>query len=229
MLRCLLNIRMPLPASSEFLAVQDAYLQEETRRKGVVKRSDLRPIQRGIYLWQGDITALQCDAIVNAANARLLGCFIPCHGCIDNQIHTFSGVQLRLACFKLMERQGGEEQTGRAKITPAFNLPCNYVLHTIGPIISGRPTKGQEALLACCYQSCLALAEQNHITSIAFCCIATGEFHFPNDRAAEIAVRTVLEYRARANSKIEVIFNVYHNTDYQIYRELLGKNREDQK
>ena len=141
LLRSLFNIRMPIPISQEFLAVQDAYLQEELRRKGITELSNLTPVQEGIYLWQGDITTLSCDAIVNAANSQMLGCFHPCHGCIDNAIHTYAGIQLRLACAELMEQQGHEEETGKAKITPAFNLPCRYVLHTVGPIVQGRPKK----------------------------------------------------------------------------------------
>ncbi len=224
LLRSLLNIRMPHPASQEFLAVQDAYLREETRRKGITDLADLHPVQEGIYLWQGDITTLRCDAIVNAANSQMLGCFVPCHGCIDNAIHTFSGVQLRLACAELMREQGHEEETGKAKITPAFNLPCRYVLHTVGPIVGGLLTKKDRDLLASSYRSCLELAEQKHINSIAFCCISTGEFHFPNEKAAEIAIQTVNEYRERTNSKMEVIFNVFKKTDLNIYRKLLGAN-----
>lgn len=224
LLRSLFNIRMPRPAGREFLAVQDAYLQEETQRKGITDFSDLQPVQEGIYLWQGDITTLRCDAIVNAANSQMLGCFVPCHGCIDNAIHTFAGVQLRLACAELMRQQGHEEETGKAKITPAFNLPCRYVLHTVGPIVGGLLTKKDKDLLASCYRSCLELAGQNQIKSIAFCCISTGEFHFPNEKAAEIAIQTVNEYKEYTNSKMEVIFNVFKETDLNIYRKLLGAN-----
>ncbi len=224
LLRSLFNIRMPRTASQEFLAVQDAYLQEETRHKGITDLANLQPVQEGIYLWQGDITTLRCDAIVNAANSQMLGCFVPCHGCIDNAIHTFAGVQLRLACAELMHQQGHEEETGKAKITPAFNLPCRYILHTVGPIVGGRLTKKDEDLLASSYRSCLELAEQKHIKSIAFCCISTGEFHFPGKKAAEIAIQTVKEHRVRTNSKMEVIFNVFKKSDFNIYRELLGAN-----
>ena len=222
LLRSLFNIRMPQPVSLDFLKVQDAYLQEETRRKGITQLADLQPVQEGIYLWQGDITTLRCDAIVNAANSQMLGCFAPCHGCIDNAIHTYAGVQLRLACGKLMQRQGHEEETGKAKITPGFNLPCRYVLHTVGPIVSGRLTQRDQQLLASCYRSCLELAEQNNVNSIAFCCISTGEFHFPHEKAAEIAIQTVKEYREHTHSKMEVIFNVFKETDLNIYRQLLG-------
>ena len=221
LLRSLLNIRMPLPVTDEFLTVQDAYLQEEMRQKGITALSDLEPIQKGLYLWRGDITTLQCDGIVNAANSQLLGCFCPNHGCIDNAIHTFAGVQLRLTCAKLMKRQGHEEETGRAKITPAYTLPSRYVLHTVGPIIHGWLTKKDKDLLASCYRSCLELAEQNGLKSIAFCCISTGEFHFPNDKAAQIAMETVKEYKEQKHSEIEVIFNVFKELDYNIYRGLL--------
>ncbi len=224
LLRSLFNIRMPRPAGQEFLAVQDAYLQEEIRRRGITRLSDLRPVQEGIYLWQGDITTLGCDGIVNAANSQMLGCFVPCHRCIDNAIHTFAGIQLRLACAELMQKQGREEETGKAKITPAFNLPCRYVLHTVGPIVGGRLTQKDKDLLACCYRSCLELAQQNHIQSIAFCCISTGEFHFPNEKAADIAIQTVKEYRRCTQSNMEVIFNVFKETDLNIYRKLLGAN-----
>lgn len=191
LLRSLFNIRMPLPATDEFLTIQDTYLQDEVRQKGITSVSDLQPLQPGVYLWQGDITTLKCDAVVNAANSRLLGCFCPNHGCTDNAIHTFAGVQLRLACAELMEKQGHEEETGKAKITFAYNLPCRYVLHTVGPIIRGRLTRRDCDLLASCYRSCLEAAEQNCLKNIAFCCISTGEFRFPNDKAAEIAIRTV--------------------------------------
>jgi UPF0189 protein in tap1-dppD intergenic region len=222
LLRSLFNVRMPQAVSREFLEVQDAYLQTVAAEKGITELSDLQPIQKDLYLWQGDITTLRCDAIVNAANSQMLGCFCPCHGCIDNAIHTYSGVQLRAVCAELMKAQNHEEETGRAKITPAFNLPCKYVLHTVGPIIRGRLTGKDKELLASCYRSCLELAERNGIKSIAFCCISTGEFHFPNDVAAEIAVQTVKEYKQQTNSEIEVIFNVFKDVDYEIYRELLG-------
>lgn len=222
LLRSLFNIRMPKPVSQEFLRVQDSYLQEEIRQKGITRFDDLRPIQQGIYLWRGDITTLAVDAIVNAANSQMLGCFVPCHGCIDNAIHTFAGVQLRLSCAELMNKQGHEEETGKAKITPAFNLPSKYVIHTVGPIVGGRLTQKDKDLLASCYLSCLELADENECRSIAFCCISTGEFHFPNDKAAEIAIRTVKEHKAQTQSKTEVVFNVFKEYDYNIYRELLG-------
>jgi len=166
LLRALMNVRMLGEAAREFLEVQDAYLQEETARKGITDLEDLESVSEGIYLWQGDITTLRCDAIVNAANSGMTGCYVPCHGCIDNCIHTFSGIQLRLACAKLMEQQGYEEETGKAKITPAFNLPCRYVIHTVGPIISGRLTERDKELLASCYRSCLELAEKKQLICI---------------------------------------------------------------
>lgn len=229
LLRSLFNIRMPRPAGQEFLAVQDAYLQEETQRKGITDFADLQPVREGIYLWQGDITTLRCDAIVNAANSQMLGCFVPGHNCIDNAIHTFAGVQLRAACHAMMERQGHGEPTGQAKITPGFNLPAQYVLHTVGPIVNGRPTEEDEALLASCYRSCLELARQNQIGSVAFCCISTGEFHFPNQRAAEIAIQTVRQYQKRTNRGMKVIFNVFKTADWDIYRKLLGADPKAEK
>lgn len=218
LLRSLLNVRMPKPVTDEFLEIQDAYLQEEIERKGITDIADLQPVQDHLYLWQGDITTLRCGAIVNAANSKLLGCFCPCHGCIDNAIHTFAGVQLRLACAEIMREQIRDEEIGRSKMTPAFHLPCRYVLHTVGPVITGRLQEKDKELLASCYRSCLELAGQNGIKSMAFCCISTGEFHFPNIQAAEIAVETVKQYR----SNIEVIFNVFKDVDYEIYRRLLG-------
>lgn len=222
LLRVLCNVREPVPAPADFLAVQDAYLQEETRRKGVTDAARIPEAEPGIRLWRGDITTLRCDAIVNAANSALLGCFVPCHGCIDNAIHTYAGVQLRLACAELMAAQGHPEPTGRAKITPAFNLPSRYVLHTVGPIVRNRPTARDEALLASCYRSCLELAAAHGARSVAFCCISTGEFHFPNARAAQIAVQTVREARKTLQHEMDVIFNVYQERDLRIYEGLLA-------
>lgn len=222
LLRSLFNMRMPLPVSDEFIAVQDEYLQEETRLKGITYIDGLKPVRPEIYLWQGDITTLACDAVVDAANSGLLGCFYPCHGCIDNAIHTYAGVQLRLKCAEITEKQGHTEETGKAKITPGYNLPCKFVIHTVGPIINGKPTKRDCDLLASCYRSCLELAEQNAAQSIAFCCISTGEFHFPNEMAAEIAIKTVKDFKNQTHSKIKVIFNVFKDKDFKIYRKLLG-------
>ena len=225
LLRGLFNVRMPGRIGDEFLRIQDEYLQEVTRQKGVTRLRDLTPMEPGIYLWQGDITTLVCDAIVNAANAGMTGCYQPCHNCIDNCIHTYAGVQLRNVCAEIMEKQGYEEPTGRAKITPAFNLPSRYVIHTVGPIVQGRLTKRHEEQLASCYRSCLTLAEKNGCRSIAFCCISTGVFGFPQDRTAKIAVETVRTYRATNHSSIEVIFNVFQNRDHELYRDLLGQHQ----
>jgi O-acetyl-ADP-ribose deacetylase (regulator of RNase III) len=221
LLRSLFNIRMPKETSEDFLQIQDVYLQEENRRKGITDIADLQPVQDDIYLWQGDITTLRCDAIVNAANSQMLGCFRPCHGCIDNAIHTFAGVQLRRNCNEIMQKQGHNEPTGQAKITPAYNLPCKYVLHTVGPIVSGRLTEEHCELLKSCYLSCLKLAEKNSCKSIAFCCISTGVFGFPQREAAQIAVDTVKRYKEENHSDIKVIFNVFKDDDYAIYNEIL--------
>ena len=188
LLRSLINVRPPILASSEFLTVQDAYLQERLAERGVTRIEDLSPVRPGLYLWQGDITTLAADAIVNAANSQMLGCFVPCHGCIDNAIHTYAGVQLRTECASIMAGQEAEP-TGSAKITKAYNLPCRYVLHTVGPIIYGSVTETDRKLLADCYRSCLELASAYGLRSVAFCCISTGEFHFPNRLAAEIAIK----------------------------------------
>ena len=220
LLRSLMNVRPPIPASAEFLAVQDAYLQARLSERGVTRLGDLKPAQPGIYLWQGDITTLAADAIVNAANSQMLGCFVPCHGCIDNAIHTYAGVQLRLACAAAMRQQGQEEATGHAKITKAYNLPCRFVLHTVGPIICGSVTKADRELLASCYRSCLDLAAETGLHSVAFCCISTGEFHFPGELAAEIAVHTVQAWQQQHPNQIEVIFNVFKDSDYEIYQRL---------
>ena len=195
LLRGLMNIRAPKRIGADFLKMQDEYLQSETVAKGITDIADLTPIQQGLYIWQGDITTLKCDAIVNAANSGMTGCYI----------HTFAGVELRLACEEMMEQQGYPEPTGQAKITPAFNLPCRYVLHTVGPIINGRVTKEDEELLASCYRSCLELAAENSLESVAFCCISTGEFHFPNEQAAQIAVETAKQFINRKTSVKKVI------------------------
>ena len=221
LLRGLMNVRRAYPVGADFLQVQDEYLQNETAAKGVTDAAELTPIQPGLYLWQGDITTLKCDAIVNAANSGMTGCYIPNHRCIDNAIHTYAGVELRLACEKLMEQQGSPEPTGQAKITPAFNLPCQYVLHTVGPIIHGRVTKTDKEMLASCYRSCLELAAENELESVAFCCISTGEFHFPNEQAAQIAVETVKQFMNRKTSVKKVIFNVFKDLDKAIYEKLL--------
>ncbi len=223
--RSLVNIRMPKPVSAGFLAVQDEMLQSMIHEKGITDIADLQPTRNSIYLWQGDITTLKADAIVNAANSGMLGCFVPSHACIDNAIHTFAGVQLRLECAAIMEEQGHPEPTGQAKITEAYNLPNKYILHTVGPIISGKLTRKDCDLLASCYRSCLELAEQHNLDSIAFCCISTGEFRFPNKEAAEIAIKTVQDFISEKQSKVKVIFNVFKEIDYEIYARLLGSNK----
>jgi O-acetyl-ADP-ribose deacetylase (regulator of RNase III) len=219
--RSLSNMREPAPISGEFIKLQDSFLQEKVSDRGIIKLSALTPMREELYLWQGDITTLQVDAIVNAANSELTGCYIPLHGCIDNVIHTFAGVALRLECAEIMEKQGFPEPTGKAKITKAYNLPCKHILHTVGPIISGRLTQEDCEKLASCYRSCLELADRKGLCSLAFCCISTGEFHFPNQEAAEIAVKTVEDYKIETGSSIKVIFNVFKDEDYFIYQRLL--------
>lgn len=222
LLRALFNVRPPEPADAELLRVQDDYLAEELRRRGTVDMDAWTPARDGMDLWRGDITRLKADAIVNAANSAMLGCFCPNHGCIDNAIHTFAGIQLRLACDALMRAQGHEEPTGTAKLTPAFNLPARYVLHTVGPIVRGRVTQRDCMQLADCYRACLDRADQEGLHSVAFCCLSTGEFHFPNDRAAQIAIDTVRAHDAVKQGRIRVVFNVFKALDEQIYRTLLG-------
>lgn len=224
LLRGLMNIRAPRPIGTEFLKVQDEYLSEEVREKGIIDSDTLpvSPINNRLVLWRGDITTLKVDGIVNAANRALRGCFVPCHSCVDNIIHSVSGIQLRLACDKLMTEQGYDEPTGKAKITPAYNLPCRFVLHTVGPIVADRLTETHCRQLADCYKSCLELASGKGLRSIAFCCISTGEFRFPQKKAAEIAVQTVTEF-LQTNAQIEkVVFNVFKQEDYDIYKKLLG-------
>lgn len=218
--RSLVNVRPAMKISAEYLEAEDKLLQKLTAQKGITDIADLQPVGKNIYLWQGDITTLKCDAIVNAANSGMTGCYHPCHNCIDNCIHTFAGVRLRLKCAEIMDLQGHEEPTGKAKITPAYNLPCKYVIHTVGPIVQGRLTEKHRELLKSCYESCLELAVMKGIKSIAFCCISTGVFGFPQDKAAEIAVQAVREFLK--NHDIEVIFNVFKDADYEIYRQLLG-------
>lgn len=222
LLRSLMNIRMPHNISEEFLKVHDEYLKCVNAEKGAVCISDMKEVQPDIYIWKGDITRLQVGAIVNAANSGMTGCYQPCHNCIDNCIHTYAGIQLRNKCAEIMNAQGFEEPTGQAKITPSYNLPCDYVIHTVGPIVQGGLTKNHESLLASCYRSCLAIADENGVESIAFCCISTGVFMFPNERASEIAVETVRKYKKYHNSSIKVVFNVFKDQDEAIYHKLLG-------
>lgn len=225
LLRSLMNIRPPMPLKPAFLAIQDELLSAEREEKGVVAADSLPVTARypQIALWQGDITRLQADAIVNAANSALLGCFCPCHGCIDNAIHSAAGLQLRDECSAIMTAQGHSEPNGQTKLTRGYNLPARYVLHTVGPIVQGRVTEQDRAELVSCYRSCLKLVAEHGLESVAFCCISTGEFHFPNQEAAEIAVRTVTDFFQKQTSIKKVIFNVFKDADKQIYRELLGE------
>ena len=223
LLRSLMNIRSPRPISDEFLKVQDEYLSEEVEIKGVIDSASLpvSSLDSRLVLWRGDITALKIDAIVNAANSALRGCFVPCHSCVDNIIHSVSGIQLRLTCDKIMNEQGFDEPTGKAKITPAYNLPSKYVIHTVGPIVSGHLTDKHCRQLADCYRSCLEAAAGKGLRSIAFCGISTGEFHFPQKKAAGIAVETVRNFLEQDSSIERVVFNVFKEEDYEIYRALL--------
>ena len=224
LLRALMNIRPPLPLDPEFLRLQDRLLSAEAAERGAVDVMTLPevPGRPGVALWQGDITRLRADAIVNAANSALLGCFHPCHGCIDNAIHSAAGLQLRDECALLMAAQGYPEPAGRARLTAGYNLPARHVLHTVGPIVSGSVTAADRAALASCYTSCLSLAAEHGLSSVAFCCISTGEFRFPHRAAAEIAVETVTRFLSAPTCIKRVIFNVFQNTDASIYRELLG-------
>ena len=225
-MRTLLNIRPPRPISREFLAAQDAELQLQLAEKGVVTVSQTESCgcDERVRLWQGDITRLQVDAIVNAANDALLGCFVPLHKCIDNAIHSAAGIELRLECNRLMQKQGYAEPTGKAKITKGYNLPARYVIHTVGPIVSGGvPSPKQEKLLSDCYRSCLETATIHAVENMAFCCISTGEYGFPQQRAAEIAVATVLDYlnTTKYTTIKTIVFDVFSRNDYTIYRNLL--------
>lgn len=221
LLRSLMNIRMPHEADTEFIKVQDEYLRQANEEKGIVTLDDIDEVSEDIYVWKGDITRLKAGAIVNAANSGMTGCYQPCHNCIDNCIHTYAGVQLRYECAKIMRKQGYEEPTGQAKITQAYNLPCDYVIHTVGPIVQGRLSGKHKKQLESCYRSCLEIADKNNVESIAFCCISTGVFMFPNDKAAEIAVKTVKSYKEETGSSIKVIFNVFKDEDEEIYMKLL--------
>ena len=222
LLRSLVNVRPPLPASDEFLKTQDEYLQEENRSHGITDIADLHSADNELYLWRGDITTLKVDAIVNAANSGRTGCWQPCHLCIDNCIHTFAGIQLRAVCADIIKKQGHEEPAGQAKITPAFNLPSKYVIHTVGPIVRGELTATDRDLLASCYKSCLDIAKANGCVSIAFCCISTGVFRFPADKAAEIAVDTVRKWKELSGDGMKIVFNVFSEKDEAIYRKILS-------
>lgn len=233
LLRSRMNVRMPGELSSKVLRVQDEYLKEETAQKGIVSVEEISTVKEAfgsgirhadrISVWRGDITRISADAIVNAANSRLLGCFVPCHGCVDNAIHSAAGMQLREECFQIMQEQGYEEPEGRAKITSGYNLPCRYVIHTVGPVVAGILRKEHCAALESCYRSCLETAKERNLQSIVFCCISTGEFHFPNQRAADIALDTVLSFLDRDSGIQRVIFNVFKEIDWDIYRKLVTK------
>ncbi len=222
LLRSLTNVRPPMPLNPEFLAAQDKLLSAEREEKGVID-ADTLPITANhprLALWQGDITRLKVDAILNAANSALLGCFCPCHGCIDNAIHSAAGLQLRGGCHQLMAVQGHEEPTGRAKLQPPRPVCPPHGC----PIVQGGVTEQDRVELAACYRSCLELAATHELSSVAFCCISNGEFHFPNREAAEIAVKTVTDFLRHDISIKKVIFNVFKDIDAQIYRDLLGTN-----
>lgn len=223
LLRSLMNVRLPKPISEDFLKIQDEYLQERNIERGITDIAGLKPVpsDERLYIWQGDITTLKCDAIVNACNSQMLGCFSPMHACIDNFIHTYAGVELRLKMHEIMAKQGHEEETGKAKITSGYNLPANYILHTVGPIIQWEVTKNDEELLVSCYRECLKLAADTGVESIAFCCLSTGVFRFPQQRAAEIAVDTVKKYMETDDRIKKVIFNVFKDEDLKIYQSLL--------
>ena len=224
LLRSLMNIRKPKPISDEFLQIQDEYLKERIIERGITNIDNLSPVafDSRLYIWQGDITTLSCDAIVNACNSQMLGCFSPMHSCIDNFIHTYAGIQLRLKMSEIMTKQGHQEETGKAKITSGYNLPAKHILHTVGPIIQWNVTKEDEELLTSCYRECLKLAADNGVESIAFCCLSTGVFRFPQQRAAEIATATVTKFLNTTDINMKVIFNVFKDDDYMIYNDILN-------
>ena len=224
LLRSLMNVRPPIPISEEFLDVQDNYLTNEILSKDLVTVRDITEFNDKLMLWKGDITDLKVDAIVNAANSKLLGCFIPMHNCIDNVIHSDSGIQLRLECDKIMKVQNKDEEIGKAKITSAYNLASKYVIHTVGPAIpqNSKPSELDSKRLSSCYNSCLEIASQYNLKSIAFCCISTGVFNFPKKEAAKIAIKTTNNYLADNETSLNhIIFNVFTHDDYLIYKNLL--------
>lgn len=222
LLRALLNVRPPMPVSAEFLSLQDEYLTERKNERGIIDVKNLTYTD-GISLFKGDITTLNADAIVNAANSAMLGCFRPLHNCIDNAIHTFAGMQVRLDCNNIMK--GREAENGEVIVTKAYNLPSRFIFHTVGPVVYGRVTKENEADLAKCYLNCLAKADEMKLKSIAFCCISTGVFGYPKEEAAQLAIKEVREYKARTSSSLKIIFNVFTENDYELYRRILKKNR----
>ena len=223
-LRSLMNIRLPKAINDEVLKVQDEYLRERANEVGIVDISDIPEVNKGISIWQGDITRLAVDAIVNAANSQMLGCFVPMHTCIDNCIHTFAGVQLRLECnrqMKLFRNKYGknyEQPTAIPMLTSAYNLPAKKIIHIVGPIVNGMLTSNHEKDLADCYKNTLDMCRENGLRTVAFCCISTGVFCFPGRRAAEIAVKTVKEWLSENEGQIDrVIFNVFKDEDREIY------------
>ena len=216
--RSLINMRPPNNISEDYLKIEDEFLQEELDKKLITNIENLKPIKNNLYIWKGDITTLKIDAIVNAANSSMLGCFYPMHKCIDNAIHSAAGTRLRLFCRDIINKSGGYLETGEAKITPAFNLPCKYVLHTVGPIIKDKVSKKDEELLSLCYKSCLNLVVENNIESVAFCCISTGEFRFTNDLAVDIALSSVNNFlKENKERNIKIVFNVFKDIDYELY------------
>lgn len=222
LLRSLMNIRPVLPLNPDFIRLQNKLLYAEVAEKGGIDIATLPTTSdERIILWQGDITRLNANAIVNAANAQMLGCFVPLHRCIDNAIHSAAGLQLRDECSRIMAKQGHEEKPGCAKITSAYNLPCKHVIHTVGPIVYQSLNSRLKLQLASCYHSCMELADKYGLESIAFCCISTGEFHFPNNKAAEIAIDTVTEILNQCTSIKKVIFNVFKDKDLETYKKLL--------
>lgn len=237
-IRSLMNIRMPGGLSDELVKLQDDYLQEEGKAKGIVRLEDIPTLKESfksksphaekISLWQGDITRLAVGAIANAANSQMLGCFVPCHRCIDNAIHSAAGMQLREECSHIMSRRrlkygrNYEEPTGTATLTPGYNLPCDYVIHTVGPIVYGQLNDALCQDLRSCYENVLKCCLEHNIKSVAFCCISTGEFHFPNDKAAEIAWKTVTAFLEKHGGRMErVIFNVFKDSDLELYEKII--------
>lgn len=218
--RALQNITMPYDLSEEFYQKQDAVLQEILSHKRI---TDVADFDDGISLWKGDITLLKADAIVNACNNKMLGCFVPRHHCIDNAIHSFAGLQVRRDMMAIMEEQGHDEPNGNCKVTKGYNLPSKYIFHTVGPIYSG--VKQDETDLASCYRSCLKKTEEMGLDSLVFCCLSTGVFGYPNEAAAELAVKTVRQYSEGVNRNVKkVIFNVFSDKDYEIYKGLLARD-----
>ncbi len=226
LLRALMNVRPPEALADEKLNIQDAYLQQRLLERGGATDAGALPYRNRVAIWRGDITLLKADAIVNAANSQMLGCFVPGHRCIDNAIHTYAGMQLRLACAGLMCKQGHEEPTAHVKVTPAFNLPSNYVFHTVGPIVPGhKPGPREELLLRRCYTSCLEEATHQGLGTLAFCCISTGVFGYPQEAAARVAIDAVRHHLDHNDPDLKVIFNVFLASDEAIYCNLLQTNR----